>query len=707
MKTNTRRTTRLLVGIVFVLLLARSSRAGDHPPLQLQDVFELEFASDPQITPDGMHVVYVRNSFDILTDRQRSRIWYVGTQPGSKHEAGISGPGNSTSPRISPDGQTLAFLSQTETGDSKRTDIFVRSSNTGVVSRLTQLPRKPADLSWSPDGTKLAFSMLVPKKRAPSVAIPAKPKGATWADPPKFIDRINYRYDGKGYLEDGYHHIFVIPKEGGTPRRITAGDYNHTGPFDWLSDDSLIVSCNRTENWELNPRESDLYEVSLATGEMKRLTTRQGPDHSPAVSPDGSKIAWLGYDDRKIGSQLNRLYVMNRDGSERRELVVKLITVWRQSTRRDQNVANGLDRSLQSPLWTADGESICVQFDDEGHTKLAAIDLSGTATVLATDIGGTTIGRPYQSGSFTVSKSRGTQKLAFTTTDPQHPADVAVAIPGERTWTSTSLNHDLFSQRTLGEAEEFWFESSHDGEKIQAWLVTPPGFDRSKKYPLILEIHGGPYANYGWRFSAEVQLYAAAGYVVLYVNPRGSTGYGQKFVEHIHHAYPGNDYDDLMTAVDVVLKRGFVDPDRLFVTGGSGGGILTAWIVGKTGRFRAAVSAKPVINWYSFALTTDAYPYFWQYWFTEYPWNDPQQYLKRSPISLVGNVTTPTMLMTGENDHRTPITQSEEFYQALKLRGIDTALVRIPGASHAIVKRPSNLMNKVAYILKWFETHSK
>ena len=204
----------------------------------------------------------------------------------------------------------------------------------------------------------------------------------------------------------------------------------------------------------------------------------------------------------------------------------------------------------------------------------------------------------------------------------------------------------------------------------------------------------------------EMQLYAAAGYAVLYVNPRGSTGYGQKFVEQIHHAYPGHDYDDLMTAVDVVLKRGFIDEDQLYVTGGSGGGILTAWIVGKTERFRAAVSAKPVINWHSFALTTDVYPYFWQYWFSDYPWRKPEEYLKRSPLSLVDNVVTPTMLLTGENDHRTPISESEQFYQALKLRGIDAALVRVPDASHGIVKRPSNLMNKVAYILSWFKMHA-
>ena len=218
-------------------------------------------------------------------------------------------------------------------------------------------------------------------------------------------------------------------------------------------------------------------------------------------------------------------------------------------------------------------------------------------------------------------------------------------------------------------------------------------------------IHGGPFANYGDRFSAEMQYYAAAGYVVVYINPRGSTSYGQEFANLIHHAYPGPDYDDLMEGVDAVIERGYIDSKNLFVTGGSGGGVLTAWIVGKTDRFRAAVAAKPVINWYSFVLTSDGYPFFNRYWFPGEPWKNAEHYLRRSPISLVGNVTTPTMLMTGEDDHRTPISESEQFYQALKLRKVETVLVRVPGASHAIIKRPSRLIAKVQHILKWFEMH--
>lgn len=340
--------------------------------------------------------------------------------------------------------------------------------------------------------------------------------------------------------------------------------------------------------------------------------------------------------------------------------------------------------------------------DDHGDTKVGFVDLSGNVRELAHHLGGTTLGRPYASGSFSVASDG---RVAFTITRPHHPADVAVAERDGRIHRLLDLNQALLGHKQLGEVTELRYKSAFDDRKIQGWVVKPPDFDATKKYPLILEIHGGPFANYGDRFTAEIQLYAAAGYVVVYVNPRGSDGYGYEFGNLIHHEYPGHDFDDLMSGVDAVIAKGYIDEKNLFVTGGSGGGVLTSWVVGKTDRFRAAVAAKPVINWYSFALTSDAYPYFAKYWFPGFPWDEPQEYLRRSPLSLVGNVKTPTMLLTGEVDYRTPISESEQFYQALKLRQIDTALVRVPGASHGIAARPSHLIAKVAYILQWFEAH--
>ena len=258
--------------------------------------------------------------------------------------------------------------------------------------------------------------------------------------------------------------------------------------------------------------------------------------------------------------------------------------------------------------------------------------------------------------------------------------------------------------KVLGAVEEIWYESSFDKRKIHGWIVKPPDFDPSKKYPFILEIHGGPRANYGPRFTAEIQLYAAAGYVVLYVNPRGSTSYGSEFAKLIDPGYPSQDHDDLMSGVDAILTKGYVDPERLFITGGSAGGLLSSWAIGKTNRFRAAVVAKPVMNWFSKELTTDSVDQY-KYVFGKLPWEDPEKYFKHSPISLVGNVKTPTMVMVGESDHRTPPSEAEQFYQALKLQKVDTVFVRIPGASHGITTRPSNLIGKVAHVLQWFADH--
>jgi acylaminoacyl-peptidase len=258
----------------------------------------------------------------------------------------------------------------------------------------------------------------------------------------------------------------------------------------------------------------------------------------------------------------------------------------------------------------------------------------------------------------------------------------------------------------MARVEHVTWRSSHDEREIEGWVAYPPDYEAGRRYPLILEIHGGPYAAYGPNFAPEIQRFAAEGFVVLYANPRGSTSYGADFAQEIQSAYPGNDYDDLMSGVDALIESGVADPEQLYVTGGSGGGVLSAWIVGRTDRFRAAVVVKPVINWLSFVLTSDLYPFFRMAWFTEDPWVDPEQYWERSPLSLVGNVVTPTAVMTGESDHRTPISESEQYYQALKLRKVDTALIRVPGAPHFIARRPSHMIAKTDNIVAWFRRYA-
>ncbi len=674
-------TTVLLIAVLGFSVFASAKDKPEKATANVfssKDIFDLEYASDPRISPDGERVVYVRNSMDIMTDKARGNLWAINAD-GTQHRALLSGRKSYSSPRWSADGKRLAYTSAAE-GSSQ---LYSRWMDTGQTALLTNLTEAPEAISWSPDGKWLAFTMHVAAKSEPLAEPVDKPEKANWAPDVKLIDTLVYRADGEGFLEAGYSHVFIVSAEGGTARQLTTGDFNHRGPLAWTPDSQAIVfAANRNKDWQYQPVESDLFKVSVGDTALTQLTKRSGPDFDPVVSPDGRHIAYSGFDDREQGYQLTNLYVMDIDGGNS-----KAITA-------------GLDRSVQNPRWVGDN-TLYFQYDDEGVGKLASTSLSGEVVTVAENIGGTTLGRPYTSGSYSVANDGA---YVITVNSPYQPADVASGNQGKAKQL-THLNDDVFGYKKLGKVTQLKWASSHDDREIQGWIVTPPDFDPEKKYPLILEIHGGPFAAYGPNFSAELQRYAAEGYVVLYANPRGSTSYGEEFGNLIHHAYPGHDYDDLMSGVDAVIGKGYIDEQYLFVTGGSGGGVLSAWIVGKTDRFRAAVVAKPVINMASFVLTSDAVNYFYKYWFTDYPWNEPEEYWQRSPLSLVGNVTTPTMLLTGESDYRTPISESEQFYIALKLRKIDTALLRIPEASHGIASRPSNLIAKVDNILAWFDKY--
>lgn len=646
-----------------------------------RDIFGLETASDVRISPDGKQIVYVRTSYDIMTDRPRPNLWIVDIAS-REHRPLRSDSRNHSSPRWSPDGKRLAYISNSEGSPQ----LFVRWMDTGQTALLTNLTESPRNLEWSPDGRSLAFTQFV-RSEAPTLArAPEKPEGAKWAPPVTVVDRMIYRADGDGYLPHGFTHVFIVSADGGTPRQLTTGDFDHDSALSFTPDSQqLLFSANRHDAWEYEPQNSEVFALSLATGNLRQLTTRFGPDNRPTVSPDGKRIAYLGYDDRKQGYQVTRLYVMNADGTGARV------------------VSEAFDRDVEDPVWAADGRSLYFVYDEFGARKVGTMTLDGRVRELARDVGAADIGRPYTGGGFSVSRNG---RIAFAQGSAQRPGDVAVSTgragPMQKL---TALNEDLFGHVELGAVERLTWKSSHDGREIEGWLVKPPGFDPQAKYPLILEIHGGPFTAYGPNFSVEIQRFAAAGYLVLYTNPRGSTSYGEAFGNSIHHNYPGNDYDDLMSGVDAVIARGNVDTNNLFVTGGSGGGVLTAWIIGKTDRFRAAVVAKPVINWTSFVLTADFSNFFYQYWFAGPPWEQQSEYWRRSPLSLVGNVKTPTMLLTGEADYRTPMAETEQYYQALRLRKVPTAMVRIPEASHGMTGRPSHFIAKIDNILAWFEKY--
>ena len=552
--------------------------------------------------------------------------------------------------------------------------------------RLTGLPTSPSSLAWSPDGRSIAYTMLV-KDEGPKLgkAPVNKPEGAKWADPLETYDLLTYRADGEGYVEPGFEKIFVVPATGGAPRQLTFGPYHDTAPVSWARDGrTLYFGANRKPDWQTDPVDGEIYALDVASGSVTPLTDRNGPDANPLVSPNGQLIAYVGFDDNLRAYENAGIYVMNRDGSGRRNLT----PAW--------------DFSADAIQWDSDSGGIYAQYDDHGETKVARVGLDGSVRDVATGLSGGGLDRPYTGGSFSVAD---TDAIAFTGGTATRPAEVQYARGGDARML-TDLNRSLRAVKAFGEVRKITVGSSHDGKAIEGWLTLPPGYTQGRRVPLILEIHGGPFAAYGPHFSTDNQLYAAAGYAVLSANPRGSTSYGAAFANEIDKAYPGNDYFDLISIVDRAIELGIADPDALFVTGGSGGGVLTSWIVGKTNRFKAAATQKPVINWTTQALTADGPAFFGRYWLGAMPWEKPELFWARSPLSLVGNVATPTLVVVGSEDYRTPVSEAEQYYTALRLRGVPTALVKVPGASHGgIAARPSQSAAKAAAILAWFEKY--
>ena len=656
---------------------APAERRADR--LALQDYLDWEDVQDPQLSPDGRQLVFTRRWIDKMNDKWESSLWIMNAD-GTRSRFLVNGSG----PKWSPDGARIAYTAATPAAAptgmpaiAPATQIFVKWMDAeGAVTQLTRLTESPNNIEWSPDGKWLAFSMQVPARTDWHIDMPAVPKGAKWTDPPRIVQKLNYRADRQGFIEDGNAHLFILSADnGGTPRQITSGAYNHGAPH-WMPDGkSLVFSGLRTANAEYQWRESDIYRIDIATSNVVQLTNRRGPDGQPTPSPDGKWIAYTGYDSTSDTWVDAKLYLMSSNGTGHRVLLPK----W--------------DRTPTDLTWAKDGSGIYFNAESEGARNLYMATLAG-------DVKPVTTGR--QVLTVTSINANGTAVGVMSTAS--HPTDVVafnMKSPAAIKWL-TNVNDDVLMGKTLGQTDEIWF-TSKDGTKVQGWIVKPPDFDSAKKYPLILDIHGGPHSMYNLGFSFARQDQAANGYVSLYTNPRGSTGYGSAFGNAIKNAYPGKDFDDLMAAVDTVVGRGYVDTKNLFVYGCSGGGVLTAWIVGHTNRFAAASSNCPVINWVSFVGTTDGAS--WYYNFEKLPWEDPTEHLKRSPLMYVGNVTTPTMLMTGVNDLRTPMEQTEQFYRALKLRKIPTAMIRFNDEWHGTSSKPSNFLRTQLYMRSWFQRY--
>jgi dipeptidyl aminopeptidase/acylaminoacyl peptidase len=660
----------LVIAVVLAIPSFASAQADGIRTISLEMYLDLESASDPQISPDGSQVVYTRGWVDKMNDRRESSVWIMNVD-GSRARFLVDGSG----PIWSPDGTRIAYTSE---GEPEGTQIFVRwMDDEGASSQITRLQKAPGGIRWAPDGNTLSFTMTMDGEEAWSVSPPGRPEGSNWTEPPKVVTRADYRQDRVGFVDEGWRHIFVVPAEGGTARQLTDGYWNHsTG--EWTPDGAeLVFSSLRTEDSELSWRQSEVYAVNVANGTIRQLTTRNGQDSGPIPSPTGDLIAYRGADFHTDTYRNSGVYVMNMDGSNSRL------------------ISGDFDRSINGMQWAHDGSGLYLTVSAEGDRNIHFVSTGGGVTALSSG-----------NHMFALSSFTADGRAVGTLTSPQLPSDIvsfSLSDPNRRTQL-THVNDDVFAGVTFGDVEEIKYESV-DGFEIEGWIVKPPDFDPSRKYPMMLSIHGGPHGMYNVGFNFAWQEHAANGYVVLYTNPRGSSGYGSAFGNSIKNAYPGKDYDDLMNGVDLVIDRGYIDDENMFVYGCSGGGVLTSWVVGHTDRFAAASANCPVINWLSFVGTTDGIG--WYRNFENLPWDDPSEHLRRSPLMYVGNVTTPTMLMTGVNDLRTPMPQTEEYFAALKVMGVETAMVRFNNEWHGTSSTPSNFLRTQLFLREWFAKHSR
>ena len=635
---------RLTLVAAAIAIAATAGMRADGPRLlDKETFFEMEGIGSPSISPDGKRIVFSRSWVDQVKDQQRSNLWMVDAD-GSRVRELTRGGWRDSSPSWSPDGTRIAFTSDRD-GTSQLHVMYV---DTGEVAQLTHLTRSLQGITWSPDSKQIAFTQLLPDEDPIlKVELPKRPRGAEWAKPAVIVDRLTWARDGTGPVEKGYTHMFVVDAVlGGTPCQISEGKFNHGDPA-WSSDGKTIyVSGIRKADAEYQRGDSEIYAIDLATREIRTLTDRKGPDANPTVSPDGQLIAYTGSDDQNFTNTLSHLYVMDKNGGSKR--------LW----------AGGLNNSPGELAWAKDGSGLFFSMGEKGSTTIYFAPIQGAPRRLTEGVHTLSGLSIAENGQAAVVRSTPIEADRLVTFKIDSSGKVAQRFSGADFKTLVDVNQDVLTGVKLGDYEELWF-TAKDGVKAQGWLIKPANFEPGKKYPLVLWIHGGPWSMYDVGFNWSFQNFAASGYAVLYTNPRGSTGYGQQFVNGIQYSYPGGDYDDLMAGVDAAIAKGFIDDQNLFVCGGSGGGVLTAWIVGHTNRFAGAVSMRPVINWHSFVGTTDGPNWYRQ--FKKYPWEDPMEYAVRSPLHYVGNVTTPTMVMTGEADLRTPMGQSEEYYRALKM----------------------------------------
>jgi dipeptidyl aminopeptidase/acylaminoacyl peptidase len=680
--------------VLALVAVAFCASAADKRAITETDIYAFQWIANPQISPDGGRIVYTLVKVTPKHDGYETALWMVASSGGAARQI-TSGPQDSDA-RWSPDGKTLAFVRGAE---GKPGQIFVLSMEGGEARPLTDLPKGASGPVWSPDGHTIAFASTTVAKD-----FEKKDKEEEKSDV-RVITRAVYRANGAGYPDpDRPAHIWTVaaPRVPGAvekAKQITSGEFAE-GDITWSRDGAKIYfTSNRVKEPYYQPPDSDIYEVSASGGAIAKVASIDGPIGGLALSPDGSHMAFVGAMQgvpERSYSQPDLFLTSLTPGATPKNLTAGYDYDVAGGVGGDQAPPRGGGRS--KPYWSADGRSIFVTCGEEGAVNLKRIDAE-TGKVSALTTGDHDV--------YAYSSTPDGSKVAVLISTPTNIGDLFM-VDGKsgRAEKITNINGELFSKLNVTEPETIWYKS-FDGRRIQAWAQRPPDFQAGKKYPLILDIHGGPHAAYGFTFDHEFQWMAAKGYIVLYPNPRGSTNYGQDFGNIIQYHYPGDDYKDLMAGVDELIARVWVDPEKLGVTGGSGGGVLTNWTIGHTTRFKAAVSQRSIADWAGFWYTAD-FTLFTPSWFRGAPWEQEADFKERSPITYITKITTPLMLIEGEADYRTPPADGgEQMFRALKYLKKPVVMVRFPGESHELSRsgKPTHRVERLQHIVGWFDKY--
>jgi len=687
---------RVLPSVSLVAACIAGPLAAQQRTISDSDLFAFRWVASPQISPDGRQAAYVLVTVNAKHDGYETSLWLVATDGGSPPRRITAGPHDGT-PRWSPDGSVLAFL-RSKDGHPQ---IFLLSLTGGEAQQLTDLPKGAGPAAWSPDGKTIAFvSSTTPE----DIAKADKPEKK---EEPKSDVRVitlaEYRADDEGYLDPTEHgHIWTVPaampgEHPAKAHQVTSCKFDEEVP-QWSRDGARIyfVSDRVAESYYYPP-DNDFYSVPAAGGAMDTVADIDGPIFGPAVSPDGKAVAFRGWINPKPPRSYQESDLFVSRAGKATNLTADYDFDMGGAVLGDQAPPRGGEGSSPN-IWSADGKYVMVTTTEHGRSNLIRFDAQTGAR------------EPLTTGDHAVLAYTATpdaKRFVLTIGDPTHLPDAYALDPQTKRLTQlTHVNDSLFSKLQLVTPEDFWY-TSFDSRKVETWIMKPVGFTPGKKYPLILNIHGGPHTAYGYIFFHEMQWMAAKGYVVVYPNPRGSTTYGQEFGNIIQYKYPGDDYRDLMIAVDSLIRRGYVDSTKLGVTGGSGGGLLTDWTVGHTHRFKAAVSQRDVADWLGFWYTAD-FTLFQPTWFRSVPFRDPQEYLVRSPVRYADSVTTPLMFILGDEDYRAPPNQGgEALFRALKYLKKTTVMVRFPGESHELSRsgKPMHRVERLQHILAWFDKY--